>query len=331
MPGGMGGGGGLDSLIEGLVRGVSNAAMKGAGLQGGGMGGMRGIDISGKPSHDMFAGRHSTGQEAYEAAQADSASEYDIDRWKRADELEQIKRQESRCSRDSGSGISSASVTTPTIQAVKDDWEKKAGKESRKKEKRQDPEQYLNRTRTLENDEIPSEQPKSGTIVTKQMKQSQRRIGNDTSGDMNAFTQSTAPLVGAGAAASDTAAASAASAACGDPCFKGISGRCDRCVRNYLGLSVQSDIEGFFTKDPLNSLILAADQLSLSPLALDTPLSSLPLEMGSASSDLNRAPKQPRPDERAVDEVKAASKDQGYIQSIREARETEKYEVRIVG
>ena len=94
---------------------------------------------------------------------------------------------------------------------------------------------------------------------------------------------------------------------------------------NYLGLQFQSELDHFFTENPLNSAILAVDQLGLGPLTLNQ-IAEKPVAPAQYSQSMDRiaanAPAQASASQRP---------EMNYMNELRESREQRKYDVHVIG
>ena len=103
--------------------------------------------------------------------------------------------------------------------------------------------------------------------------------------------------------------------------------RCERDHKNYLGLSFQTELDGFFTANPVNSAILAVDSLGMGALTLNqvTGAPEFP-EKPQDSTD------QPLPDKEQTSGFRnliAQRADTNYMNEFHKSREQQKYNVRI--
>lgn len=190
------------------------------------------------------------------------------------------------------------------VQAVRVDWEKrKAGEQKKSALKR-----FFSRFSRKKEikaavSEEPAPRPAGGTIVTPEMKKASQRI--DPTAERDGTARRTELL---------------------EP----RSERCDISGRNYLGLSFQTEIGGFFTANPVNSAILAVDSLGMGCLTLN--------QIG-AMRETESLPEQPRA--KAAEPLESHEETgalQGpdmqrvgtsYMNEFHKSREQQKYNVRI--
>ncbi|MCD8376119.1 MAG: hypothetical protein LUD69_04190, partial [Oscillospiraceae bacterium] len=133
------------------------------------------------------------------------------------------------------------------VQQVRDAWDKQA--EEKKKNS------LLSRIKARFSKKKKEEEPprRNGTITMPEAKKAQKRINNgkdDLPGEAPDYVPVPAPVL-----PPETAAMVAAQTA--------------QKPVNYLGLTCYSDLDGFFTANPVNSAILAVDSLGLSSLTLN--------------------------------------------------------------
>ncbi len=227
MPGGMGGG--MGGLLGGLLGGGG-----GMGGPGGGMGGMGG------PGGGMGGmGRNNQNQQNTQETE-DTSDVYDVDRWKRADGMDD--------------GYQELSYDRRTnVQQVRDAWDRDK-KEKEGKGLGSRIKNIFSRDKEKENKKKKEEAPPpvNYTVTTPEMKKVQNR--------------STNPIANAEKAEKEAKAAETSPVA---PVVNPVIQQRPEHAFNYLGLTFPSDIDTFFTSNPINSAILATDSLSLGPLTLD--------------------------------------------------------------
>ncbi len=280
MPGGMGG---LGGMLGGLM---------GGGGPGGGMGGMMG-----------GMNRNSQqNQQTTQTASAETSDVYDVDRWKRADGMDDVE-------------------SKTNVQQVRDAWDRET--EEKKKNS------LLTKLKTRFQKKKKEEEPprRNGTITMPEAKKAQKRINNgrdDLPGEAPDYVSPAAPV---------TAIPRAVPAE-------------ERRPVNYLGLTCYSDLDGFFTANPVNSAILAVDSLALGALTLNQVLT--PMDVGAAPSLSVPTAAQPgavpAPSQAAGTSEPLARPAAGgagrnfitqragtdYMDAFHESREQRKYEVKIL-
>lgn len=184
------------------------------------------------------------------------------------------------------------------VQAVRADWERKKAEEQKKSPLKRFFSRFSRKKEPKGSTPIePEPRPAGGTIVTPEMKKTSQRITPALERDIRAE-----PL-----------------------CRRAERRNPDE--RNYLGLSFQTQLDSFFTVNPVNSAILAVDSLGMGALTLNqvtaTPApdgapqdraDQLPPDRTQAGEDQNSAPSRP---------------DANYMNEFRKSREQQKYNVRI--
>ena len=106
--------------------------------------------------------------------------------------------------------------------------------------------------------------------------------------------------------------------------------RCNADGKNYLGLSFQSEIDGFFTANPVNSAILAVDSLGMGCLTLNqigvmTETESLPEQSRAKAAE----PLQGNEEPGALQGPDMQRAGTNYMNEFHKSREQQKYNVRI--
>ncbi len=282
MPGGMGG---LGGMLGGLMGG------------GGGMGGMGG---------GMMGGMNRNSQQNQQTTQtttAETSDVYDVDRWKRADGMDDVE-------------------SKTNVQQVRDAWDR----QTEEKKKNSLLTKIKNRFSKKKEEEPPK---RNGTITMPEAKKAQKRINNgrdDLPGEAPDYIPPATPVA---------AVPSAAAAA-------------ERRQVNYLGLTCYSDLDGFFTANPVNSAILAVDSLSLGALTLNqvlTPIdaNTVPILTAPvpAAAPAGAAPAGGQAADAPAEPARPAAGGAGrnfitqragtdYMDAFHESREQRKYEVKIL-
>lgn len=218
----------------GGIGGIIGGLVGGMGGPGGmgGMGGMGGPGgMGGMGGMTRMANPNGQNQANAGNMQMGEADVYDVDRWKRADGMD---------------------APTSNVQMVRDAWDRK---DAEKKEKsllnksKNKVGKLLSKKKSSEEHEttIPETRPVGGTIHTAEMKKAERNL-------MTEEEQKQA----------DAEARKAAAALLQRQVMPA-----ERKPYNYLGLQTPSQIESFFTSNPLNSVILAVDNLSMGVLSLN--------------------------------------------------------------
>lgn len=190
------------------------------------------------------------------------------------------------------------------VQAVRADWDRK---NSEKQERSPLKKLFRKFTRKKEAKTAivsePESRPAGGTIVAPEMKKASQRINP--------------------AAERDDAARQMA-----------LPGRqerrCNADGKNYLGLSFQSEIDGFFTANPVNSAILAVDSLGMGCLTLNqigamTETESLPEQSRAKAAE----PLQGNEETGALQGLDMQRAGTNYMNEFHKSREQQKYNVRI--
>lgn len=106
---------------------------------------------------------------------------------------------------------------------------------------------------------------------------------------------------------------------------------CENGKKNYLGLSFQTEIDGFFTANPVNSAILAVDSLGMGALTLNQVTVTPEWEADPALIRQNmEAELLPCNDETdSLRNVITQRTDTNYMNEFHKSREQQKYNVRI--
>jgi hypothetical protein len=179
------------------------------------------------------------------------------------------------------------------VQSVRADWERK-NEEQRERSVFKKLRRIFHRKQTEPVKAAePESRPAGGTVVTPEMKKASQRI-HPSGGRETPTPQAHPPQTSAE--------------------------RGGNREKNYLGLSFQTEIDGFFTMNPMNSALLAVDRLGMGALTLNQVV---------------REPGPEPPDERTQatapsEEPEAAPHgDVGYMGAFRANREQQKYQVRI--
>lgn len=189
------------------------------------------------------------------------------------------------------------------VQAVRADWDRKKTEEQKKSPLKKFFSKFSRKKEPKA--AIPSDpkpRPSGGTIVTPEMKKASQRI-NPAPGRDSAAQREEPPR---------------------RRCENGAIAH-----KNYLGLSFQTQLDGFFTANPVNSAILAVDSLGMGALTLnqvtETPRTEALLEMPQENAD------QPPVKEQAgsFQNLIAQRADTNYMNEFRKSREQQKYNVRI--
>ncbi|MCD8332389.1 MAG: hypothetical protein LUB63_07710, partial [Oscillospiraceae bacterium] len=136
------------------------------------------------------------------------------------------------------------------VQQVRDAWDRET--EEKKKNS------LLTKLKARFSKKKKEEEPpkRNGTITMPEAKKAQKRINNgkdDLPGEAPDYIPPAAPVAAVPSAAAAVVAA-------------------ERRPVNYLGLTCYSDLDGFFTANPVNSAILAVDSLALGSLTLNQVL-----------------------------------------------------------
>ncbi len=253
----------------------------------GGMGGMGGMGGPGRMMGSGMSGMNGQNMSNPQAGQSGTYDVYDVDRWKRADGMD---------------------ATATNVEMVRDAWdrkeaEKKAAKKEKsllKRSKRKTTGIFAKKERKAEEEAVAAEmeRPRTGTIHTSEMKKAEHNIES-------------VEMDPSAAAVSDAAIPT--------------SLQNDQYTfskkYNYLGLETPSRIESFMTSNPLNSVILAVDSLSLG-LLTQNQLKSREERMLSYYSG----------DSEKISEVMPQEENgTTYMNMVRENRENKKYEVHVRG
>lgn len=129
------------------------------------------------------------------------------------------------------------------VQAVRADWDRKKAQEQKKSPLKRLFSRFSRKkeTKAAVSSE-PEPRPAGGTIVTPEMKKASQRI-NPTA-EREPMVQNEEP----------------------PGCRNEL---CERDHKNYLGLSFQTELDGFFTANPVNSAVLAVDSLGMGALTLN--------------------------------------------------------------
>lgn len=222
MPGNLGGMGRIFGSLRGGMGGMRGMGNMAGGM-GGGMGPMGGMNGMGAAlSQDTSR------------ADAAAAEEYDVDRWKRADEQEQWNRQ-------NGTGEKSA------LEQVRQEWEKKNEKKTSRLRR-------LLRKDGKKKEELPVGYTEHGTLNVRsspgRRSEEERRLQNlsETAADASEKTDREKSF----------------SAGAGDENGAGRDGM----------IPHTREFRRFFTENPVNSVLLAYDSLSTGPLTLNQVVQS---------------------------------------------------------
>lgn len=268
--------------------------MPGGGIGGivgglvGGMGGPGGM--GGMGGMGRMAGMNGQNQMNAGNMQPNGADLYDVDRWKRADGMD---------------------APTSNVQMVRDAWDRKDAEKKEKsllKKSRNKIGSLLQKKKNSteqETAEIPEARPAGGTIHTAEMKKAERNLMTEKEEKQANAQRQPEPA----------------------SMLKRQAESKDRKPYNYLGLQTPSSIEDFFTSNPLNSVILAVDSLSMGVLGMNQVRTSA--GWGGFAPDKTAVSQAEFPDNAVRDpEMEPAKTD--YMNMVRENRENRKYDVHIV-
>lgn len=193
-------------------------------------------------------------------------------------------------------------VVPTMVQTVRADWDKKKAEEQKKSPLKK----LLNKfsrekePKTVISSE-PEPRPSGGTIVTPEMKKASQRI-NPTA-EREPTVQHKEPT------------------GCRNA-------HCETEHKNYLGLSFQTELDGFFTANPVNSAFLAVDSLGMGALTLNQ-VTGVP-EFPEKPQDPADQPLTDDKDQASgFQNLIAQRTDTNYMSEFRKSREQQKYNVRI--
>lgn len=196
-------------------------------------------------------------------------------------------------------------LDAPTmVQTVRADWDKRSaerqegsplkklfGKLTRKKE-----------AKASDAAAEPESRPAGGTVVTPEMKKTSQRI--NPSAEQEEAAQP-APLRGSECAV--------------------------RGGKNYLGLSFQTELGGFFTSNPVNSAILAVDTLGMGVLAFNQVVPAPEAEAAPEPRPAAEPAEIPgQAPAGGLQNLIAQRADTNYMNEFHKSREMQKYNVRIL-
>lgn len=196
-------------------------------------------------------------------------------------------------------------VVPTMVQTVRADWERKKAEE----QKRSPLKKIFSRFSQKKKPETvscsePEPRPAGRTIMTPEMKKASQHI-DPTSERESAVQQTEAPRCQ--------------------------TERCENGKKNYLGLSFQTEIDVFFTANPVNSAILAVDSLGMGALTLNQVTVTPEWEADPAliKQDME-AELLPCNDETdSLRNVITQRTDTNYMNEFHKSREQQKYNVRI--
>lgn len=200
-------------------------------------------------------------------------------------------------------------VVPTMVQTVRADWDrKKSEKQERSPLKKLFSKfKRKNETKPAAASE-PEPRPAGGTIVAPEMKKASQRINPAAERDATA-QQMELP--------------------------RHRDRRCDVDSKNYLGLSFRSEIDDFFTVNPVNSAILAVDSLGMGMLTLNqitaVPEPNMSFEVSQVNIQRDIAG-QPSPGNELAGDLQnpmTQRMDTGYMNEFHKSRELQKYNVRI--
>lgn len=202
-------------------------------------------------------------------------------------------------------------VAPTMVQTVRADWDKK---NSEKQERSPLKKLFRKFTRKKETTPLaasePEPRPAGGTVVAPEMKKASQRINP--------------------AAERETAAQRVEQPVRRD-------GRRDLDGKNYLGLSFCSEIDGFFTANPVNSAILAVDSLGIGALTLnqvaaarepDASFEPVQVSIGQDGADRSQFSPDSEP-AGGLQNLITQRTDTSYMNEFHRSREQQKYSVRI--
>ena len=196
-------------------------------------------------------------------------------------------------------------VVPTMVQTVRADWDRKKSEE----QKRSLLKKVLSKFSRKKEPKVPisnepEPRPAGGTIVTPEMKKASQRI-NPAAERETTVQRAEAP------------------------------GRQEEHhntrEKNYLGLSFQTEIGGFFTANPINSAILAVDSLGMGALALNQVAVTPETEALPEPPPVDLA-ERPLPGEERSGSVQnpiTQRTDTNYMNEFHKGREQQKYNVRI--
>ncbi|MGM9606076.1 MAG: hypothetical protein ACI3XJ_01075 [Oscillospiraceae bacterium] len=189
------------------------------------------------------------------------------------------------------------------VQAVRADWDRKKAEEQKKSPLKKLLSKFSREKDPKSAAASESEfRPAGGTIVTPEMKKASQRI--NPAAERDTAVQQTEP-----------------------PKYPN---KYDSERQNYLGLSFQTELGEFFTANPINSAILAVDNLGMGVLALNQVIGAPKKDV---FSEKPRDPAgQPLPGKEQADGLQnliAQRAGTNYMNEFRESREQQKYNVRI--
>lgn len=192
-------------------------------------------------------------------------------------------------------------VVPTMVQTVRADWDKKKAEEQKKSPLKK----LLNKFSRKKEPKIaissePEPRSAGGTIVTPEMKKASQRI--KPAAEQEVTVQQAEPP-------------------------RSRSQRCTTDRKNYLGLNFQTELDGFFTSNPVNSAILAVDSLGMGALTLNQ-ITRVP-EFPEKPLDLADQPLQDKEQSSSFQNLIAQRTDTNYMNEFRKSREQQKYNVRI--
>lgn len=200
-------------------------------------------------------------------------------------------------------------VVPTMVQAVRSDWDRKnSEKQERSPIKKLFSKFKRKKAAKTEIASEPEPRPAGGTIVAPEMKKASQRINP--------------------AAERDAAAQQAEPPKRPDRRFIADG-------KNYLGLSFQSEIDGFFVANPINSAILAVDSLGMGALTLNqvtvAPELNTSFEMPQANvqRDIADLPSPGNEQAGSPQNPMTQRADTSYMNEFHKSREQQKYNVRI--
>lgn len=193
-------------------------------------------------------------------------------------------------------------VVPTMVQTVRADWDRKKSEE----QKRSPLKKVLSKFSRKKEPKVPvsnepEPRPAGGTIVMPEMKKASQRI-NPAAERESTVQRAEAP--------------------------ERQAEHRDIFCKNYLGLSFQTEIGGFFTVNPINSAILAVDSLGMGALALNqvavTPETEALPEPPSVNVQQDFAERSD-----SMQNPIAQRTDTNYMNEFHKSREQQKYNIRI--
>lgn len=193
------------------------------------------------------------------------------------------------------------------VQTVRADWDKKNSEKQEKSPLKKLLSKFSRKKNTKSTVTYePEPRPAGGTVVTPEMKKATQRI-NPTAEQNTVVEPPKRKRV-----------------------YDTITGK------NYLGLSFRTEIDDFFTMNPINSAILAVDSLGMGLLTLNQVTTGTPgmepapeMCQEELPQDIADQPSQIRKQTGGLQNLIAQRTDTNYMNEFHKSREQQKYNVRI--